>query len=263
MTGLQNGLSIIHFRHGIAPSGTSSVRFSFLVAGRPSALTPSPWQCPSLPFILAEDLPPLNPLRVSPTELCSFPGQRRLGGRLSLLSGPRFRCLLWSCQACHQPAHSIPHSPLFQRNRSSSKWRKGRVSPFPLSFLRVKVSIPASFPPQITFLSVLFEVFILILIWCHWGETCVEAGREDQASPELEPLRGGPGVTCPWWVSPLPQGQGYPQGSGRAVWLGAALGVMELTSGSLLIFQAGALFPKTSGLGTLLPFNQDLRACTD
>lgn len=42
MTELQNGLGITHFCCGIAPSGTSSVRFSFSMAGRPSDLTPAP-----------------------------------------------------------------------------------------------------------------------------------------------------------------------------------------------------------------------------
>ena len=69
--------------------------------------------------------------------------------------------------------------------------------------------------------------------------------REDQVSPECDPLRGGPGCGLVHGRSCSSQRTKATPSELAGQWAQAALEVMELTSGCLLIFQACALFPKT------------------
>lgn len=85
-----------------------------------------------------------------------------------------------------------------------------------------------------------------------------ERGSSD---PELEPLRGGPGVSGPRWVSLSRRVKAtHPrEAAGRCGRTAQAQWNASETSN----LSSWCCVPKTSGLGTLLPFNQDFRACAD
>lgn len=216
---------------------------TFPLARRSSDLILFPWWYPSpyTPSHISQGCPTLNPhwglISQEPWQLSRAAMFRRVTG-IAVLSTLAYHLLEMpglppTCPLLHPPTPCSEEWSPFQRSMSSSRWWKDHVIPFPSQFPQSQGEYHCLFPFTDNISKCPISSPYLNFNLMSLGKYMLRSWeREDQVSPECDPLRGGPGCGLVHGRSCSPRGprpppselagqwaQGSSGGDGVNIWL--------------------------------------------